>query len=149
MNMAALFPENSVKLVNDKYTYGFSGENSDKLLHRSLLSKKKYNRKNDRLFVTCWNPVESFDGKILDKRELEGNYYKETWRDVKDTDIVDITADLTVDNISKVKNVYLFDLLAQKTEEGYKPADYEIKNNKLIVKGVKSNALPALVIIDL
>ena len=129
-NMASLFSENST-------------------FHRSLLSKKSNNKKGDRLFITCWNPVEAFEGKILERRKLEGDYFKETWRDIKDTDIIDITVDITVDNISQVKNVYIYDLLAENTEEGYKKADYEIKDNKLIVKGVKSNAMPALVIIDL
>ena len=147
--MASLFSENSTKLVNDRYKYSLRGENSEKLFHRSLLSKKSNNKKGDRLFITCWNPVEAFEGKILERRKLEGDYFKETWRDIKDTDIVDITADITIDDISQVKNVYIYDLLAENTEEGFKEADYEIKDNKLIVKGVKSNAMPALVIIDL
>ncbi|MBQ7256896.1 MAG: hypothetical protein IJS60_04315 [Abditibacteriota bacterium] len=148
-NMASLFSENSTKLVNDRYRYNLKGDNSEKLFHRSLLSKKSNNKKGDRLFITCWNPVEAFEGKILDYRKLDGDYYKETWRDIRDTDVIDITTDITIDDISQVKNVYIYDLLSKNTEEGYKKTDYEIKDNKLIVKDVKSNAMPALVIIDL
>ena len=149
MNMSYLFSENPMRLVNDRYKYTFTGDNSEKLFHRSFLSRKENNKTRDRLFITCWNPIEAFEGKILEDRKLKGDYYIEKWREVKDTDIIDITADLTINDISSVKNVFIFDLLAVKTEEGYKQADYEIKDNKLIVKGVKSNAMPALVIVDL
>lgn len=148
-NMANLFSENAVKLKNNKYTYALSGDNSKKLLTRSYLSQKIFNKKGDKLFITFWNPVEAFDGKILDKREVVNKMVVETWRDAKPGDIIDVTADVTINNLSKVKAVYTYDLLADSMDKGYKKADYEIKNGKLIVKSVKANAMPALIVVDL
>ncbi|MBQ0106119.1 MAG: hypothetical protein KBT47_08825 [Armatimonadetes bacterium] len=145
-NIAFLFDENPMKFVNDRIKYEILGVNSNKLIKRSYLKK---NKDGNRLIVAMWNPVESFDGKILEKRELQGDYFNETWRDVKPGDIVDVTASVTVQNAGNVRNVYVFDLLAKDSESGFKKADYELQDGKLIIKDVTCNAMPALVIIDM
>ncbi|MBQ0105825.1 MAG: hypothetical protein KBT47_07305 [Armatimonadetes bacterium] len=150
-NLSALLKENSVKLVNNKYEYILSGANSDKLITRSYHSKKKYNRKNDRLFITAWNPVVAAEGKILEET-LEVGENKDVlrkFRPVTDNDIVDVTYNITVENIKKVKSVQLFDITVTDFEKGFKKADYEIKGNNLIIKNVTCNAMPSMVIIDL
>ena len=88
--LAHLFQENSVKLKNDKYKYIITGKNSDKLFHRSLLSKKENKNPCDRLYIAYWNSVEAFDGKILEKREQIGDNFVDTWRDIKESDLVEI-----------------------------------------------------------
>ena len=135
-----------MKLVNDRIKYEISGVNSDKLIKRSYLKK---NREGNRLIIAMWNPVESFDGKILEKRELKGDYFNETWRDVKEGDIVDVTASVTVQKAGNVKNVYVFDLLAKDFENGFKKTDYELQDGKLIIRDVTCNAMPAIVIVDM
>ena len=147
-NMAHLFTENSVKLKNDKYKYIITGPNSDKLFCRSLLSKKENNGLRDRLFIAYWNPVEAFKGKILEKREQVGDDFVDTWRDIRESDLVEITPTVKVKNVKDVGAVYSYDLLSEDFEEGFKPCEYEIVNNTLVVKGVTCSACPALVVVD-
>ncbi len=149
-NLSTLLKENSIKLVNDKFEFSIDGENSDKLISRSYYSKKKYNKMNDRLYITCWNPVVSAEGKILEEtREVgENKDVLRVFRDVNENDIVDVSFSITVDNIKRVKSVRLFDITVTDFEKGYKKADYEIKDGMLIIKNVTCNAMPSMVIID-
>ena len=147
-NMAHHFKENSVKLKNDKYKYIITGPNSDKLFHRSLLSKKENNHSCDRLYIAYWNPVEAFDGKILEKRERIGENFVDTWRDIKESDLVEITPTVKVKNVKEVAAVYSYDLLSEDFEAGFKPCKFKVDGGTLVIKGVTCSAAPALVIVD-
>lgn len=152
-NMAYLFHENPTKLVNDRYEYTLSGEHSEILKTRSFLSKKTNNKKNDRLFIFVWNPVESAGGKILDRREdrsdLGKDFKADIWRDVKDTDIVDIYPNITVKNIKNIKAVYEYNLSAYDPKMAVIKKDFIAKENSITVNDVHCSCMPALLIIDL
>jgi hypothetical protein len=124
-NLAALLPDNPKTMHNHRYTVSLTdppdtisapdGQLSVRTYLRTYLREDVHTR---QLIIALWNPVEAFDGKILDNRKRIGEHYYEAWRAVSPDDIVEIPTQVRITGCApgSVESVVPYDLLATSTE---------------------------------
>ena len=157
-NLAALLPENPKELRNDRYTVSLvdlpdslsapDGSLTVRTFLRSYLSK---GGENERLVIALWNPVEAFDGKILDNRKRIGDDYYEAWRAVSPDDHVEVPtqvaiAGLAPDRVTRVSN---FDLLAETTDAASTALEYEVKGPSVLSPVLNVGPMPTVLVVDI
>lgn len=157
-NLAALLPENPKLLHNDKYTVSLTdppdnvsapdGQLSVRTFLRSYL---RQGESGGQLIIAVWNPIEAFDGKILDNRKRIGEHFYEAWRAVSPDDQVEIATQVRVTGLSadKVKAMARYDLLAETTDTARTPIAFETKDNQLLSPELAVGPMSTVLVIDL
>jgi hypothetical protein len=146
-NLARLLPENPKKLFNDKYPVSVSG--GKKLIVKSYLKKGK---NGNALVIAVWNPVEAFDGKILESRKEVGDKAYEAWRAISPEDKVEISAQVKIGNLSrdKVKKVFLYHLAATEEKNLQTPVNVKVNfaGNAGTTETIKVGPMPTIMVLE-
>jgi len=155
-NLAALLPDNPKTLRNGRYVVSLidlPDKHSDPngtLRVRSYLRTSKAGR---RLIVAMWNPVEAFDGRILESRKRIGDNYYEAWRAVSEADEVEIPVRVRISRLkaADVRSFRLYDLAAKETLKAWKPLPTSPveENGKLLSPVLKVGPLPTILVLDI
>jgi len=157
-NLSSLMPENPKKLRNDKYDVALtdlqdtiSAPDSSVKVRTYLRSYLQDSQNKQRLIIAAWNPVESFDGKILESREQSGEQIVEKWRDVTSSDVVEVPGRIQITGLAgrKITAVWKYDLLAKNTEEAQHPLEHELKDTALLTPVLRIGPMPTVIIVDL
>lgn len=149
-NLASLFTGNPKSMRNDRYDVrlGTVSHEEAALELRSYLCKTD---RGERLIVAVWNPVEAFDGRLLDNRKRIGNSYYEAWRATSEKDIVEVQAAVEVSKLEaeRIVSVQAFDLLSASTTQAYEESEWHSGPQGNIEIPVSARPMPALVIIEI
>ncbi len=144
-NLARLLPENPKKLFNDKYPVSVTGDK--RLIVKSYLKKGKG---ANTLVIAVWNPVEAFDGKILESRKVVGEKTYEAWRAVSPEDKVDIPVQVKIGNLSKdkIKKVFLYHLPATEEKALRTPLKINFTGNEGTTETINVGPMPTVVVVE-
>lgn len=161
-NLARLLPENPTRMRNDRYGVTLvdlddkiGAPDSSTMLRTYLRS---YLRKDaaaagrgQQLIIAMWNPVEAFDGKILQERKRVGDNYVETWRPIAADDLVEVPVKVQVNGLKgvAVKSVARYDLLAQTAEAAAAPIEHSPQGDGIVTTVLNVGPMPLVVVIDL
>ncbi len=145
-NLSHLLPENPKKIFNDKYK--ISAEGDKRVVVKSYLRK---NNGKEMLIAALWNPVEAFDGKILESRKDIGDKTYEAWRAVSPTDKVEIPIKVRVQNLPGgcVDKVYRYNLLAAGEAKLRTPVKFDAVDSTLTTAELLIGPIPAVVVVEL
>ncbi|MBN2310155.1 MAG: hypothetical protein JXR94_14370, partial [Candidatus Hydrogenedentes bacterium] len=106
----------------------------------------------ERLIVAVWNPIEAFDGKILDNRKRIGEHFYEAWRAVSPDDHVEIPTQIRIAGLAagSVKEMALYDLLAESTEAAPgEPLEFDAAPDALLSPEIRVGPMPTILVIDI
>lgn len=157
-NLALLMPENPLKLKNNRYTISIVDLQDDipapdgYIKVRSYLQTRTINgKKSQRLIVALWNPIEAFEGKILESRKRIGKDFYESWRAATPDDKVDIPLQVRVTGpkLPKLLNTWQYDICAQKTDEAMRPLQSEVDDQYIISPKLNVGPVPTVLVFDL
>jgi len=157
-NLATLLPENPKRLVNDRYDVSLVDLRDQNSAPDGTLTVRTYLRsylqrgeKQERLVIAAWNPVEAFDGRILDNRKQIGDDYYEAWRAVSPSDRVAIPVQVAISGLvpDRVKSAATYDLLARTTDEAAKPLELDTKSGRVLTPVLQVGPMPTVVVLDL
>jgi len=149
-NLASLFTANPKSMRNDRYEVSVSKASHD----GAALELRSYllnNGSKERLIVAVWNPVEAFDGRILDSRKRIGDSYYEAWRAVSEKDVVDVPATVELSELEegRIVNVQTFEILSEAPAQAYEETPWQSGPDGTIEIPVSIGPIPTLVVIEL
>jgi len=149
-NLASLLPDNPTLLRNGRYevTISSAPHGDVELQVRSYLQNRDG---TERLIAAAWNPLEAFDGRILDNRKrIRGDYY-EAWRAVSEEDAVEVAASLHVNGLAQesIESVQRFNLLSKTTDAAYEEAAWSAGQGGGIECPVAVSPMPSIIVIRL
>ncbi|MEA3364365.1 MAG: hypothetical protein U9Q79_01885, partial [Candidatus Hydrogenedentes bacterium] len=141
---------NPKSMRNDRYEVSVSKASREE----AALELRTYllnNGSKERLIVAVWNPVEAFDGRILDSRKRIGDSYYEAWRAVSEKDVVDVPATVELSKLEeeRIVNVQTFELLSEATDQAYEETQWRSGPEGTIEIPVTATPMPAIVVIEL
>jgi hypothetical protein len=145
-NLARLLPENPKMMFND--TYKITVEGDKRVVLKSYLRKKD---KEEILVIALWNPVEAFDGKILESRkDIDGKTY-EVWRAVSPADKVEVPVRVKVQNLQRncLNKVYRYNLLAADETNLQTPVTFDSAGPIITTTELLVGPVPTVVVIEL
>lgn len=160
-NLAALLPENPTRMRNDQFGISLvdlddkNGTPEPSVLVRSYLrtfASKEGESRRQQLIVAAWNPVESFEGKILQERKRVGEKYVESWRPVTPDDVVEMPTQIRIDGVKgrKIKFVSRYDLLSKATDSAAIPMTHTLEgDDNLLTPVLKIGPTPLVIVIEL
>ena len=158
-NLAALPPDNPKRLRNERYTVSLTDPPDNVSAPDGLLCVRSYLRSyveegqaKDRLGVAAWNPVEAFDGKILDNRKRMGDHFYEAWRAVSPDDGVEIPTRIRIAGLNKaqVSSMALYDLTAESTAAALgEPLAAEAEDDAMLSPTLEIGPMPTILVVDL
>lgn len=152
-NLAHLMPQNPRLIRNSEIAvrFGFIPMDVPAELQPYLRSYLIREGGSDRLIVAAWFPVEAFEGRIIDSRNvLPDGTMQERWREATPEDRTTLAVDVFIDlPQSAVEKVFRFDLLADQPgtmspEQGMDFAPGSLKFSK-----VELGPMPVIWVIDL
>ena len=159
-NLALLFDLNPKQMVNDAYTVtlvDLPDDLSDPNVVvpvRSFLrryAKDEKDKPRERLIIALWNPVEAFDGRILQSRQRIGESYYEAWRAISPEDKVELPVQVTIAGLTKdrVANSCVYNLLATEENKRDTAVKLEFGENSATSETIKVGPTPTVIVVDL
>ncbi len=157
-NLAALLPDNPKKMKNDMYAVGLvdlpdqvsapDGIVKVRTFLRTYLVNKAQQQK---LIIALWNPVEAFDGKILEKRERVGEHMQTKWRDIRPDDHVEIPLQVRISGLQaqQIKEMQLYDLLAKQTDKAATSVQPDLSDNQICTPVIKVGPTPSIIVVNI
>lgn len=149
-NLAHLLPLNPKKMMNQKYPVSLVATDKplDEVQVRSYLVTQETGQ---RLVVAAWNPVEAFDGKILDNRKRIGDSYYEAWRAQSPDDVVDIPARVRIEGLAfdRVAGGARYDILSKATEGAMSDLALENAREALLSPTLSIGPTPVILVVDI
>ena len=155
---AALLPDNPQKLRNDRYTVSLTDPPDNISAPDGHLNVRTYLRTylrqgqdRERLIIALWNPVEAFDGKILDSRKRIRDHYYEAWRAVSPDDIVEIPTQVRITGFGpdRLQKMFQYNLLATSTEQAASPIQHEVEDNTVLSPPLQIGPMPTVLVADI
>ena len=154
-NLAALLPDNPKRLRNRCYTISLTDPPDDVSAPDGQLCVRSYVRQVEtgaQLIIAAWNPVEAFDGKILESRKRIGEHYYEAWRSESPDDKVAISTQIRIARVpaDQVVDMRPYDLLASTTEAAMGEAmEWEMDAGAVASPTVRVGPMPTVLVINL
>jgi hypothetical protein len=157
-NLAALFDTNPKQMVNSDYPVtlvdlpdNFPDPNSmveQKIFVRTYVENGKSKK---RLIIALWNPIEAFDGKILESRKRIGDSYYESWRAISPEDKVEFPIPVRIGGLAKgqVAECYRYDLLSQDQKARKTPIQMNFKEGAAVTETLKVTPMPTLIVVEI
>jgi hypothetical protein len=156
-NLSEIFTKNPKEMINTRYPVDIIYSNKvgafqkPKVLLRSYLVNQAKTLNSEKLILAVWNPVESFNGKILESRIQKGEQFLEKWREVRSTDHVNVPLYLNISNVdkNKIKKVSSINLLEQNHSFTSKPLNFKNDKNKLLLNLSNVGPIPTIIEIEI
>ncbi|HOZ50020.1 MAG TPA: cellulase family glycosylhydrolase [Candidatus Hydrogenedentes bacterium] len=157
-NLAALLPENPKKLVNNRHAVSLvdlpdkqSAPDGSLTVRTYLRSYLKEGAGQARLVVAVWNPIEAFDGRILDNRKRIGDDFYEAWRAIAPDDPVLIPTEVHVDGVDAghVVSAAQYDLLATSTDAATQPVEFTGVDGGIQSPRIEVGPMPTVFVVDI
>jgi hypothetical protein len=153
-NLSSLFDTNPKQMINRQYPVTLVDLPDQTCDPNSFMKVKSYLRtylKKQTLIIALWNPVEAFDGKILQSRQRIGGDYYEAWRAVSPEDKVEIPVQIRIGNLLKdeIKKVFVYNLLATEEKKLQTPVKMNFSGNAGTTETIKVGPMPAVIVIEL
>lgn len=145
-NLAHLLRDNPKKLRNTKYDVFV--EDSPNVVCKSYLKMKG---DAETLILAIWNPIEAFDGRILEfRKDIAGKTY-EAWRAVSPEDKVKVPATIHVNHlpVQRVKSVHSYNILESNPAKCYAKVAVPVKKTKVFSLKIQAGPVPSLFVIKL
>ena len=157
-NLAALLPDNPKRLQNDRYTVSLvdlpdkhSDPGGTLNVRTFLRSYLRDGQDNQRLVIALWNPIEAFDGKILDNRKRIGDDYYEAWRAISPDDPVAIPTQVQVANLTpdRIEAMARYDLLSESSDAAWHAIEPEEANGLVRSPVTQVGPMPTIFVLDI
>jgi hypothetical protein len=154
-NLANLLPENPRTLKNDRFDVSLVDLPDTVSAPDIKLRVRSYLRKSEdrqRLVIALWNPVEAFDGKILESRKQIGENFHETWRSIVPDDHVEVPLQVKIDGLepSQVRQLSRIDLLATDVQGASTALEHQVGSGRSILSPVlEVGPVPTVLVVDL
>jgi hypothetical protein len=154
-NLAALLPDNPKLMQNRSYVISLTDPPDDISAPDGQLCVRSYLRQTEageRLVIAAWNPVEAFDGNILDSRKRIGQHYYAAWRAASPDDKVNIPTQIRVAGLAAgtVRTIRSYDLMAT-TEDAAagSPLAWGEESGAVVSPLLEIGPMPTVLIVDL
>ncbi|MBN1553731.1 MAG: cellulase family glycosylhydrolase [Phycisphaerae bacterium] len=158
-NMTALFDTNPKQMLNRDFQAHLVDLPDNIVDPNSFLKVKSYVRtyvkdeKPDgkKLIVALWNPVEAFDGKILQTRQRIGENYYEAWRAVSEEDHVEVPVQIKLGPVKSesVAQAYVYDLSATDPAKRQTPLKLNFKDDQAVTDTLNIGPMPTVIVLEL
>jgi len=157
-NLAALLPDNPKKLRNERYAVSLvdlpdklsdpGGSLAVRTFLRTYLAESN---ERQRLIVALWNPVEAFDGKILDNRKRIGDDYYEAWRAISPDDHVEVPTQVAITGLApqQVTQMARCDLLAEDAGTAVTSIEHRVEWDAVLSPILKVGPMPTVLVVDI
>lgn len=145
-NLAHLLPDNPKKLLNTKYKPLVDG--SANVVCKSYLKK---DGDAETLILAVWNPIEAFEGKILESRkDVAGKTY-EAWRAISPEDLVEVPVTIQVENLParRVNHAYSYNILEANSEKCSTEVTIPPEGEKPFLLKCQAGPVPSVFVIKL
>jgi hypothetical protein len=158
-NLATLLPDNPKHMVNTQYPVSLIDLPDKVSAPDAFVNVRSYLRtylrdqgQQQQLIVAMWNPVEAFDGKILESRKRQGDVYVETWRDQQPDDYVNLPVKVQVTGLKDRRLVAAqsCDILSQDSNQmlGELKTDWATGNTQFITDTLHVGPIPTVLVFD-
>lgn len=158
-NLAGVFDANPKEMINDRYTISLVDLPDDNTDPNASVKVNSYVRsylKNgkaggEKLIIALWNPVEAFDGRILQSRQRIGENFYEAWRAASPEDRVELPLQVLIAGVpaKRVAASHLYHLLAVDDKMLRTPLTLTEANGRLVTETLKVGPFPTLLVIEL
>jgi Cellulase (glycosyl hydrolase family 5) len=155
-NLSKFLPFNPKEMVNSEFevsTYSpikLSSKNN-LIQTRTFVVKSKEKNQAAKLIVALWNPIEAFNGKILQSRYVKGENYEEIWRDIKPKEQVKVPIRVLVKNLppKRIKDTVIVNLLSENSTKASVPLKLLRDEKSLTTTTINVGPTPAIIIFDI
>lgn len=149
-NLAALLPENPKKLKNSQFPVSLT-ELQDQTATLPIRTFLKQGPDLQRLVIAVWNPVESFDERILENRKKIGDYFYEAWRAKSPEDLVDIAFRIHVKGIPEARfaGISRYNLLAKTLQETSSALEATANNDGILSQIITAGPTPTVIVVNI
>jgi hypothetical protein len=155
-HLSTILPNNPKEMINSEYDVSvFSTKelsNTDtSIIMRSFVVKSKDRNYPKKLIVALWNPVEAFNGKILQSRSRDGENYEEIWRNIKSSDRVQVPIRVMIKNLDRrvVNRSVIVNLLSEKNQKAIEAIALHQNKQFLTTEILKINPTPTILVFEL
>jgi hypothetical protein len=158
-NLADLFDTNPKQMRNRTYKAHLVDLPDDISDPNSLLNIKSYLRtyvkdekpNGKKLIIALWNPVEAFDGKILQTRQRIGDFYYEAWRAVSEQDKVEVPVQIKLGPLTAemVSQAYVYDLSATDETKRQTPLKLVYADKQVVTDTLNIGPMPTVIVLEL
>jgi Cellulase (glycosyl hydrolase family 5) len=155
-NLSKVLPYNPKEMINSEYE--ISTYSPTKLLSknsliqaRTFVVKPKEKNQVVKLIVALWNPIEAFNGKILQSRYVKGENYEEVWRDIKPKEQVKVPIKVLIKNLApnKIKGSTIVNLLSENPTKATIPLKLLRNNKSLTTTTIEIDSTPTIIVFDI
>jgi len=159
-NLARLLDTNPKQLVNDKYNVSLV-DLPDKICDPNTFVKVRSfvrtylkadeSREKETLVIALWNPIEAFDGNILESRKRIKEHYYEAWRAISPDDVVEVPVQVTISRLTKDRTAesYLYNLLAQKDSDLRSPIKLTFDTHAATTETTRVGPTPTVIVVEI
>jgi hypothetical protein len=146
-NLAQLLPNAPSTEINGMAEVWFNGK-ADSNGVKFLTFLRKLTTGKYQVVVALWNPIEAFDGKILESRKQVGQTMVENWRPITPADPVNVpvTVEIKTDLNATAET---FNLLAKTPEEMTAPIALHHDGHLLVTDTVSIGPMPTVILVNL
>lgn len=158
-NMTSLFDTNPKQMINRDFEVHLVDLPDDICDPNSFIKIKSYLRtyvkdekpNGKKLIIALWNPVEAFDGKILQSRQRIGENYYEAWRAVSEQDQIEVPVQIKLGSIKNemVSLAYVYDLSAMDEAKRQTPLKLDYADEKAVTETLKIGPMPTMIVLEL
>jgi len=151
-NLASLLNANPKEMVNDGYTVSLA-DLPDKLGDPNVTIPVRAYLKRDPnvLIIALWNPVEAFDGHILQSRQRIGGNYYEAWRAISPEDFVEVPLKVNISPLSsdQVESACRYNLTAAEDKDLRQAIELDFAGGQAITPEIEAGPMPTLIVLNL
>ena len=153
-NLSALLPHNPKKMLNQEYPVSLTDVPDKQPDPNGQIEVRSYlvdDASGRRLVVAMWNPIEAFEGKILESRQRIDDHYHETWREVTEDDAVEVPVRVRIGGLTSdaVKATSRYDLLAHEHDETSTRVEFQSQQTSLVSQDLKVGPMPTVIVLNL
>jgi hypothetical protein len=158
-HLAQLFDVNPKQMANRKYSITLEDLPDQISDPNSFMKVKSYVRTylkdnkpaGEKLIITMWNPVEAFDGKILQSRQRIGEYFYEAWRAVSPEDKVEVPVKVNIVGVAqdRIARAYRVDLLAVEDAKLKSPLKINFSDKGAVTETLNVGPIPLVIVVEL
>lgn len=159
-NLAKLLDTNPKQLANHKYDVSLVDLPDQVPDPNAVVRVRSFLRTHltadesvatETLVIAMWNPVEAFNGRILDSRKrIEDDYY-EAWRAISPDDVAEVPVQLTIGQLAqeRVSKSQRHDLLATEAEAPRSAVKLTFSGKRATTETLNVGPFPTVVVLEL